>query len=115
MQNVLYCPEHLLENLFLFQANLANGKKYEGKNLVGKSMPILLIEPSAIYKRRRDLKLFLEPKKCSQPELEDVKQRLKAIRGHSLAHFDNLITDLTASLALSPYVPHHDTFLKAHS
>jgi Fe-S oxidoreductase len=46
----------------------------------------------------------MEPKRWLQPTLEDVKQRLKEIRNHSLTHLDTLVTQLTASLAALPEV-----------
>ena len=67
-------------------------------------LPVLLMEPVSYGKRRRYSEILMEPKRWLQPTLEDVKQRLKEIRNHSLTHLDTLVTQLTASLAALPEV-----------
>ncbi len=67
-------------------------------------LPVLLMEPVSYSKRRRYSEILMEPKRRLQPTLEDVKQRLKEIRNYSLAHLDELVSQLTASLAAYPEV-----------
>lgn len=67
-------------------------------------LPVLLMEPVSYGKRRRYSEILMEPKKRLQPNLEDVKQRLKEIRNYSLDHLDELVSQLTASLAAYPEV-----------
>ena len=67
-------------------------------------LPVLLMEPDSYGKRRRYSEILMEPRRWLQPTLEDVKQRLKEIRNYSLDHLDELVSQLTASLAAYPEV-----------
>jgi L-lactate utilization protein LutB len=68
-------------------------------------LPILLMEPDSTSKRRRFSRTLLEPKRVTpHPDVEDIKEHLRQIRNHSLAHMDALRDGLTASLAAHPDV-----------
>jgi Fe-S oxidoreductase len=62
-------------------------------------LPVLLMEPVSYGKRRRYSEILRDPEQWPQPTLEEVKQKLKKIRNHSLTHLGTLITQLIASLA----------------
>jgi L-lactate dehydrogenase complex protein LldF len=67
-------------------------------------LPVLLMEPVSYSKRQHYSETLKEPKRRLQPNLPDVKQRLREIRDYSLAHLDELVSQLTASLAGYPEV-----------
>lgn len=64
-----------------------------------------MMEPDSTSKRRRFSRTLLEPKRVA-PHLgvEDIKEHLRRIRNHSLAHLDTLRDELIASLAAHPDV-----------
>jgi len=68
-------------------------------------LPILLMQPDSTGKRRRFSRTLREPKGVTpHPGVEDIKEHLREIRNHSLAHLDALRDELTASLAAHPTV-----------
>jgi len=68
-------------------------------------LPILLMEPDTKNKRQRFSKTLLGPKRViPHPSVQDIKEQLREIRNHSLAHLDVLLDELTASLAAHPDV-----------
>ena len=68
-------------------------------------LPILLMEPNSASKRQRFSKILLGTKRVMpHPSVHDIKEQLREIRNHSLAHLDALLNELTASLAAHPDV-----------
>jgi len=70
----------------------------------GRMLPILLMEPNSISKRRHLSKPLMGRKRVSYPSFEDIKRQLREIRNYSLAHQDALLNKLITSLATDPEV-----------
>lgn len=61
-------------------------------------IPVFLLEPSSLIKRRQFAKIFSEPKRPILPLVDEGRQRLKDIRQHSLNNLESLINQFQTNL-----------------
>ena len=65
-------------------------------------LPVILLEPVSYSKRRRYSEILRDPVKWLQPDIDDVKQKLREIRSDTLDNLDSLVDEFRNHVAENP-------------